>query len=117
MSIVSRIFRAILPLALLVALVGFPSCEEEGGDMEAVVVVKYLGDTTQLVPGANVVISKNDIHVDGVTDSKGEFSYVFELEAILDIHVTKDTGTILTGASVIRLKPGKTVYRTVYIGQ
>jgi len=102
---------------VLAALFVFPSCEEEGGDMEAVVVVKYLGDTTQLVSGANVVLSKNDIHVEGVTNGDGEFSHVFELEAILDIHVTQDTGTILTGASVIRLKPGKTVYRTVYIGQ
>lgn len=122
MSTSIRIFRLLLPVTLLSAMFFFSSCEEESGKLEAVVIVKYLGDTATVVPGANIVLEKNDIHIEGVSDANGEFYHVFELEAILDIIATKDTGAagtpvILTGASVIRLKPDKTVYRTVYIGQ
>jgi len=108
-------------MAFFAAIFIFPACEEEGGDMEAVIRVRYLGDTARAVPGALVVLSKNDILEDGHTDEKGEFSHVFQLEAILDVIATKDTGDTtpvhLSGSSIIRLQPGKTVYRTVYLGQ
>jgi len=117
-----RMLRLLIPAGLLAGLLMFPACEEEGGELEAVVTVRYLGDTAAVVPGASVVLEKNAIHVDGVTDANGVFRYVFDLEMILDIYASKDTGDVgnmvtLTGSSVIRLKPGTSVYRTVYLGQ
>lgn len=117
MSTLSRSLRLLTPVIILTALFLFPSCEEEGGELEAVVIVKYLGDTSTVVPGAEVILEKNDIYVKGFTDEDGRFSHVFQLEAILDVIAKKDTGIALVGNSVIRLKPDKTVYRTVYLGQ
>ena len=118
MSKIIRLIATILPLLLLGTLIFTPSCEQAPGDMEAVVIVKYLGDTATRVVGAHVDLEKNDIHEGGFTDANGEFRKTFQLEAILDIFASADTGGVtLSGASVIRLKPGKTVYRTVYVGQ
>lgn len=119
MSTLSRSIRLLIPALLFAGLFVFPSCEEEGGDMEAVVIVRYLGDTATLVPGATVYLQKGTaISVEGVTDENGRYSHVFELEAIIDVYADKDTGNVnLTGSSVIRLKPNKTVYRTVYLSE
>jgi hypothetical protein len=108
---------SLMLLSVIVLGITLSSCEEESTDCEAVVTVKYLGDTAMVVPDAQVILGKDfAVRVDGVTDQNGEFRHTFELEAILDITASKDTGMYLEGNSVIRLRPGKTVYRTVYIG-
>jgi hypothetical protein len=121
MRTIHRFWHLFIPLAFIAAIFIFPACEEEGGDMEAVIRVRYLGDTSTPVPGALVILEKNDVFQKGHTDENGEYSHVFQLEAILDVIATKDTGdttpVTLSGSSIIRLQPGKTVYRTVYLGQ
>lgn len=109
--------QLLLPFLVIAGICFFPSCDKEDGDLEAVITVKYLGDTTKIVPFARVNIRKNSINVDGITDLNGQFRHTFKLEAILDVYATIDTGMILTGSTVIRLKPGTTVHRTVYVGQ
>ncbi|MBP7849502.1 MAG: hypothetical protein KA053_04440 [Lentimicrobiaceae bacterium] len=114
--------RLLLPLMALAGLVFISSCEKENKDMEAVITVRYLGDTTKVVPYARVFLQKNAISVEGVTDLSGQFRHTFKLEAILDVLATIDTGsngghTTLTGSTVIRLKPGKSEERTVYLSE
>jgi len=115
-----KAYRFFFPV-IAVAMIFFFlfSCEKEE-DMVASVTVKYLSDTNIRVEGAQVIIEKNDVRVEGVTDVSGQFSHTFDLEAILDVHVHKDTGAIdspvvFYGSTVVRLIPDKTVRRTVYI--
>jgi len=108
---------SLLLLAAMVTGVLSTSCEEEKTDCEAVIQVRYFDDTSMAVPGADVILGKDfQIRVDGVTDQHGEFRHTFDLEAILDVTASIDTGEYLEGNSVIRLRPGNTVYRTVYVG-
>ena len=111
---------AISSFILLLALAGIAfmsSCEKENTDMIALIEVRYLGDTAIVVPGAYVTLEKNDVFIDGTTNAQGVFSHTFKLEAILDVTATIDTGQYLTGNSVIRLRPGKTVTRKIYVSQ
>jgi hypothetical protein len=90
------------------------SSDEECG---VVITVKYLGptpgDTNQLVPNANIKLWKGDVNEVGTTDANGSYTHTFKLEAILNVDVDKDD-TIL-GSGIVRLKPGKTVYKTVFV--
>lgn len=96
------------------------SCKKTDHTYDVMVTVKYLSDTTKVVKGASVVIEKNDVRVEGVTDNGGLFGATFKLEAILNVHATIDTGTagnsaLLYGFSTVRLLEDKTVYRTVFV--
>jgi hypothetical protein len=62
------------------------------------------------------------VKVEGLTDATGQFTTTFKLEAILDVVASKDTNSgsgtvdpVLTGIGVIRLKPGETAYKTIFI--
>ena len=108
-------------IALLAAFaIATNSCNKKDPTYDVVVTVKYLSDTMMLVKNAAVVIEKNDIRKEGITDVVGEFKTDFKLEAILNVHASIDTGTVgiphlLYGASTIRLQENKTVYRTVFV--
>lgn len=106
-------------LVVAVVLASFPlafvSCTEET-ECDAVVTVKMQNDTNVVVPGAEVIIRKSDIKAEGTSDINGQFRYTFKLEAILDVIASKGaSGDTLYGQTVIRLKPGQTVYKTVFI--
>ena len=111
-----KLFK-LLVIAVVVASISFSfsSCKEDT-ECEAVVTVKLQSDTSVVVPNAEVEISKQDIRVVGVSDANGQFRYTFKLEAILDV-IAKSSGATdtLYGQTVIRLKPGETVYKTVFI--
>jgi len=87
-------------------------------DMPVVITVKMQSDTTIVVPNANVTITKGPktTTVEGVTDTYGQFRHTYKLEAIFDVFAEKITSTdTLSGQTIIRLKPGETVYKTVFI--
>ena len=113
-----------LSLIALFCMLIFSQCKEEETDITAVVTVKYQNDTNVVVPFADIVIGANyqDVMVQGKSDAAGQFSHVFKLEAILEVVASKDTNTVsgdpedlLIGQGVIRLKPGQTVNKTIYI--
>lgn len=111
------IFKPILFLFMVSVLAfSFTTCKEDT-ECEAVVTVKLQSDTTVVVPNADVELKKEDVREIGVSDANGQYRHTFKLEAILDIYAKKgyDTGDTLTGQTVIRLKPGETVYKTVFI--
>jgi len=116
-----------LPVILVAGLATvllLPACKKEDPKIPCVITVKYQSDTNQVVPLANVVIGGQyeDIRVEGQTDASGVFTAEFKLEAILKVDAVKDTntgtGTIedaLTGQATVRLVPGETAYKTVFI--
>ena len=117
-----KVLFKIIPAALLVFSIALmnSSCTEKDPVYDVVVTVKYLSDTLKVVKNADVVIEKNDVRVEGKTDNGGQFAATFNLEAILNVHASIDTGTatnpaLLYGTSTIRLLEDKTVYRTVFI--
>lgn len=114
-----QIFPKILGTFLFVAFLGLGySCNKPKQEYPVTITVKYLSDTMKVVPGATVEILKNDVHVVGVTNVKGQFSHTFKLEAILNVNATLDTGAgpvHLYGESTIRLVQEKTANRSVFI--
>lgn len=116
-------------LPLIIAVTGFslllsPGCTKEKEEIPCVITVKYQIDTMRTVPFANVAIGQiyDDVRVDGKTDATGIFSTTFELEAILSVNASIDTNTgsgpdepDLTGVATVRLKPGETAHKTVFI--
>ena len=107
---------AILILTIIGILSFLTTCKKET-ECGAVITVKLQNDTNVVVPNAIVKIHKEDIYVEGISDANGQYRHTFKLEAILDIDA-KAAGAppdTLYGQSVIRLKPGKTVYKSVFI--
>jgi hypothetical protein len=106
----------ILTLTIIGILSLFSTCKKET-ECGSVITVKLQSDTNVIVANATVKIHKEDVYVEGVSDANGQFRHIFKLEAILDIDA-KVAGTppdTLYGQSVIRLKPGKTVYKSVFV--
>lgn len=106
-------------IALMVGLlVVCLSCAKKP-DMDVSIYVKLRADTTKVVPGAKVVLSKRNVEVIGYTDNNGRFKHTFKLEMILDVVATKITDTTtfpLTGRTVISLNEKSKDYRkTVFI--
>ncbi len=97
----------------------FTNCAKET-ECKAVITVKYLYDTNIVIPNAYVKLEKYDISATGITDMSGRFPVTFKSEAILDIFASIDTSTthlfpLLTGTGTIRLKPGETVEKSVFV--
>lgn len=89
-----------------------PSCKKDRS-MTLTIVAKNLSDTTILVPDAKVVLDKGSIHVEGYTDSKGEFRHTFNLQIQLDVTVTKDT---LAGIGIVNIGTlGVDVEKSIYV--
>lgn len=110
-----------LVLTAFVSLFLYTSCKKEDKECEAVITAKFLSDTNIVVPFASIVIDKHDVYVDGMTDINGQFRHTFELEAILDVTANIDTSSFdslvyyFEGTTVIRLKPGETIHRSVFL--
>jgi hypothetical protein len=125
-TIYKRNFFSLLLITAVIAVI-FTTCKKDE-DCKAVITVKKQGstpgDTLNLVPNADVKIHKFDVQVEGTSDGSGQFRYTFKLNAILDVDATlivpADTLTStpadsLSGYTILRLVPGKTVYKTVFI--
>jgi hypothetical protein len=117
-------FLALISLFLILILT---TCKKDK-DCKVVITVKYQGtkpaDTLQPVYGAAVKLwahnsSDDFVKAEGTSDGAGQFTHTYKLEAILDVMATLDTdtvvGTTLQGQGVVRLIPGKTVYKTVFL--
>ncbi len=119
-TINKRNFFSLLLIAAIAII--FTTCKKDT-DCDAVITVKKLSDTLIVVPGADVKIHKSDVLAEGKSDGSGQFRYTFKLEAILDVsailYIPADTlghpADTLSGYSIIRLVPGKTVHKTVFI--
>ncbi|HNW98319.1 MAG TPA: hypothetical protein PKK00_07915 [Bacteroidales bacterium] len=110
------IFKSIFIIFILSFIVfSFSTCKKDT-ECDAVITVKLESDTTSVVPGALVELKKHDVYIQGISDAAGQFRHTFKLDAILDVAATLNgTPDTLSGATVIRLKPGETVYKTVFI--
>lgn len=117
-------FKPLIPLLLIFAgiILIFTTCKKDT-ECDAVVTVKNKNDTLIIYSNANVKIHKSDVLAEGVTDGSGQYRHTFKLEAILDIDAVAPRPPIdsltpadtLAGSTVIRLKPGETVYKTVFV--
>jgi hypothetical protein len=120
----NSIFLAFISLFFVLFLT---TCKKDK-ECKVVITVKYQGttpsDTLQPVADAYVKLyskksSDDFVRADGYSDGSGQFTHTYKLEAILDVLCTKDTdtvaGTSLQGEGVVRLVPGKTVYKTIFL--
>lgn len=93
------------------------SCQKDE-EIKALISVKYLADTTEVVPFAKVRFSKYDVNVEGTCDVFGKFEHTFRDEMILDVRaweVDSLGAEVMYGETTIRLEKGKTVRKSVYI--
>ncbi len=93
------------------------SCEKEE-EIKAVVYVKYLADTTSVVPFAKVRMSKYDVNVEGTCNAMGVFEHSFRDEMILELRAWElddDGQELMYGETTIRLEKGDVNKKTVYI--
>ena len=109
----------LIPAILIATTFVFTNCAKET-DCKTVITVKYLYDTNIVIPNAYVKLDKYDITATGTTDGSGRFSTTFKSEAILDIFASIDTSTTglyppLQGTGTVRLKPGETVEKSVFV--
>jgi len=73
--------KIIIFLVIFTGLLFLSSCEKEEG-CNAVITVKLLRDTTQVVPYANIRIWQinSDINILGQADAKGRFEHFFKMK-------------------------------------
>ena len=112
------IFKSIVISFLVLITISFVFTRcKENTECKSVITVKLLQDTTKVVAGANIRIHKLNVDVRGVSDANGKFRHTFPLEAILDVYaMRKDTlGDSLYGNAVLKLVPGGTAYKTVFV--
>lgn len=109
---------SLISLALISALIFISSTCQKREDIRAVVTVKLHSDTTKVVPNANVRLTKYDIDVSGKTNAIGQWEHIFPDEVILDAiawTVDSDGEVELFGESTIRLRDGRTTYKTIFV--
>ena len=81
-----------------------------------VITAKLLNDTIIIVPNARIIVGKYDIKDSGITNGSGQVTLKFKSEAIMDVIGYWDSvSPPLTGETSVRLKPGKTVYKSVFL--
>lgn len=106
------IFKSIILSFLFIGIaILFANCKKDT-ECKSVITAKLQSDTNIVVSEATIKITKQDIYVEGVTDASGEYRHTFPLEAILDVSITKGS---LSGKAILRLKPGETVYKSVFM--
>ena len=122
----NKIFKLGLIGAFALAMtVTFTSCEKEK-ETTGVIIVKNSNGV--VVPNASVIVfPEQTISPSGAyplpsltkskwTDANGQAEFTYELEAILNIEVTKvDGNSTYTGVNIIRLLKEKTVTKVVEI--
>jgi hypothetical protein len=109
-----------ISVVVFCAVIVTVSCKKPSTECTAVITVKKLNDTMQTVAFAKVIIAPDypDVRVQGVSDASGQYSYVFKYEGILDVLASKPisgTPDSLFGKGVVRLKPGETAYKTIFV--
>lgn len=112
--------NVIVMVLIIVTILLVLACKKESTDCKTVITVKKLSDTLQVIPYARVIIAPDypDVRVEGKSDGSGQFSYTFKYEGILDVLCSKKiegTPDSLFGRGVIRLVPGETTYKTIFV--
>jgi hypothetical protein len=111
-KILKRLAGLSLVLLLGIGILFSSSCRKDRS-MTLTITAKLMGDTNQVVPDAKVLITKDDILVEGYTDSKGEFRHTFNLQIQLDVVVSKDT---IKGIGMVNLgELGEDVEKSIYL--
>ena len=122
----NRIFKSgLIGVFALVMTVAITSCQKEIATIGIIIVKDSNG---AVVPEADVTLFPNQtISSSGLypdpsltkskpTDANGQAEFYYDLEAILNIEVTKvDGNSIYTGANIIRLLKGKSVTKVVEV--
>ena len=119
-NIFAKSFIIIAILGIFIAFLT-TNCKKKKKDFPFVITAKYQLDTNVTVPFANIKVYYGDVNIVGTTDVSGQFPYTYQLEAILNVYITKDT-TLLhdstrlcIGKGVVRLVQGQTVYKTIFV--
>ena len=106
------IVRLLAILLVSTAVFMSNSCKKDRS-MTLTVTAKLLSDTNKIIPDAKVLLTKDNIRVEGYTDSHGEFRHSFNLQIQLDVVVTKDT---LKGLGIVNLGSiGEDVDKSIYL--
>ena len=122
----NKIFKlGLIGVFALAMMVVATSCQKEKETIGIIIVKDSDGD---LVSNAEVTLSPGqtissggeypnpDLTKTNETDANGEAQFTYELEAILDVEVIKESeNSTYTGVSIIRLLKGKTIRQTVEI--
>ncbi len=113
-----------IPIFSIVLIFGNTSCKDET-DCKMEILVKNFSDTTVVVPYAKIHIHQNDIDIRGNANASGIYEHTFALEAIVNVEakdsiitdttVTPPAYILLIGEASIRLKPGETVKKTIFV--
>lgn len=97
------------------------NCKKKSTEFPFVITAKYQLDTNVTLPYADIWVRYGDVNIVGKTDVSGQFAYTYNLEAILDVLITKDTTAVhdstrlCKGVGVVRLKEGETIYKTIFV--
>ena len=122
----NKIFKSgLIGVFALVMIVTVTSCQKE---KETIGIIIVKDSNSAVVPNASVTLSPDQttspsgaspdpsLTKTNNTDANGRVQFTYELEAILNIEVTKvDGNSTYTGANIIRLLKGKTVTKVVEI--
>ena len=122
----NKIFKlGLIGVFALVMMVVVTSCQKEKETIGIIIVKDSDGD---LVENAEVTLSPgqtissggeypdSDLTKTNETDANGEAQFTYELEAILNVEVIKESGnSTYTGVNIIRLLKGKTITKVVEI--
>ena len=122
----NRIFKSgLIGVLSLVMIVTFTSCQKEKETIGVIIVKNSSG---AVVSGASVTLfpepglspqgatPDRSLRKTNNTDANGQAEFTYELEAILNIEVTKvDGNSTYTGINIIRLLKGKSVTKVVEI--
>ena len=123
----NRIFKPVILVTFVISTVLTIGSCQKAKDTVGVIVVK--DSNGNLVSGATVVLHldslaenqqgnfyNSNLRKTDITDASGRAEFTYELEAILQVSVTKTQGNnTLTGSNVIRLLKEKTVTQEVRI--
>ena len=122
----NKIFKlGLIGVFALVIMTTVTSCQKEKETIGIIIVKDSDGD---LVSNAEVTLSPDqaissggeypnpDLTKTNETDANGEARFTYELEAILNVEVVKESGnSTYTGVNIIRLLKGKTITKVVEI--
>lgn len=110
----------LIAMITMVVVLFVNSCKKDSKECKAIITVKKIADTMQTVSYAKIVIGPeyDYVRVDGTTDISGKFSCSFKYEGVLDVLASKPiegTSDSLFGKAVLRLVPGETINKTVFV--
>ena len=123
----NKIFKSgLIGVFALVIVIAFASCQKEKETI-GIIIVKDINQA--VVRGASVTLWPDStispqgttpdhlsLNKTNKTDANGQVEFTYELEAILNITVTKvDGNSTYTGINIIRLQKGKSVTKVVEI--